>query len=194
MYKDFGNIYKVETADVFYKWFNEVVNTTNGERRGYYLFAEENTDAIEEVTEIAQLKETDNTLVVKINLTNTNKNIGSGIRQILQKNAAKVNRARKQSTARYKVAEGRTINTLYQSLQVYDYKMNGEIKKDNETICRELGINVNADDLKGAVSAMQKAKNKKVYQQRCGKALNRYKAQAEKYIKSALSDNFLSNI
>lgn len=194
MYKDFDNIYKVDTADDFYKWFYEVVNITNSERRGYYLFAEENTDAIEEVTEIAQLKNTDNTLVVKINLTNTNKNIGSGIRQILQKNAAKVDRARKQSTARYKVAEGRTINTLYQSLQVYDYKMNSEIKKDNETICRELGINVNADDLKGAISALQKTRNRKIYQQRCGKALSRYKAQAEKYIKSALSDNFLSNI
>ncbi len=193
MYKDFGNIYKVDTADDFYKWFYEVVNTTNNERRGYYLFAEENTDAIEEVTEIAQLKNTDNTLVVKINLTNTNKNIGSGIRQILQKNAAKVDRARKQSTARYKVAEGRTIRTLYQSLKVYDYKMNSEIKKDNETICRELGINVNADDLKGAISALQKTRNRKIYQQRCGKALSRYKAQAEKYIKSALSDNFLSN-
>ena len=36
--------------------------------------------------------------------------------------------------------------------------------------------------------------NKRIYQQRCGKALGRYKAQAEKYIKSALSDNFLSNV
>ena len=68
MYKDFGNIYKVDTADDFYKWFYEVVNTTNSERRGYYLFTEEKTDAIEEVTEIAQLKNTDNTLVVKIKM------------------------------------------------------------------------------------------------------------------------------
>ena len=72
--------------------------------------------------------------------------------------------------------------------------MNSENKKDNETVCRELGINVNDDDLRDAVSAVQKATNRKIYQQRCGKALNRYKAQAEKYIKSALSDNFLSNI
>ena len=199
MYKDFGNIYKVETADDFYKWFYEVVNTTNKERRGYYLFAEENTDAIEEVTEIAQLKNTDNTLVVKINLTNTNKNIGSGIRQILQKNAAKVDRARKQSTARYKVAEGRTINTLYQSLQVYDYIMNSENKKSKQAICEELGIIVNemqgnVNLLKDGISAKQKANNKQIYQQRCGKAVGRYKAQAEKYIKSALSDNFLLNI
>ncbi len=199
MYKDFGNIYKVETADDFYKWFYEVVNTTNKERRGYYLFAEENTDAIEEVTEIAQLKNTDNTLVVKINLTNTNKNIGSGIRQILQKNAAKVDRARKQSTARYKVVEGRTINTLFQSLQVYDYIMNSENKKSNQAICEELGIIVNemqgnVNLLKDGISAKQKADNKQIYQQRCGKAVKRYTAQAEKYIKSALSDNFLLNI
>jgi len=194
MYEDFGNIYKIETPDDFYKWFYEIVNTKNGEQRGYYLFAEENKKATEEVTEISQLNDTDNSLVVKIDLRNTNSYIGSSIRELLKKNAAKVDRARKQSTARYKVAEGRTINTLYQSLQVYDYKMNSEIKKDNETICRELSINVNADDLKGAISAMQKAKNKKIYQQRCGKALSRYKAQAEKYIKSALSNNFLSKI
>jgi len=194
MYNDFGNIYKVETADDFYKWFYEIVNTKNGERRGYYLFAEENANAIEEVKEIAQLNNTDKSLVVKIDLRNTNSYIGSSIRELLKKNAAKVDRARKQSTARYKVAEGRTINTLYQSLQVYDYKMNIENKKDNETVCRELGINVNNEDLRNAVSAMQKAKNKKIYQQRCGKAISRYKAQAEKYIKSALSYNFLSNI
>ncbi len=200
MYKDFGNIYKVDTADDFYKWFYEVVNTTNGERRGYYLFAEENTDAIEEVTEIAQLKNTDNTLVVKINLTNTNKNIGSGIRQILQKNAAKVDRARKQSTARYKVAEGRTINTLYQSLKVYDFEMDDNNDKKSQAInkCKELGIIVNemqgnVNLLKDGISANQIRQNRKTYQQRCGKALSRYKAQAEKYIKSALSDNFLSN-
>ena len=194
MYKDFGNIYKVETADDFYKWFNEVVNTSNGERRGYYLFAEENEKATEEVTEIAQLNDTNNSLVVKIDLRNTNSYIGRSIRELLKQNAAKVEKARKQSTARYKVAEGRTINTLYQSLQVYDYKMNSKNKKDNETVCRELGINVNNEDLRNAVSAMQKAKNKKIYQQRCGKAISRYKAQAEKYIKSALSNNFLSNI
>ena len=194
MYNDFVKIYKVETADDFYKWFNEVVNTKNSERRGYYLFAEENEKATEEVTEIAQLNDTDNSLVVKIDLRNTNSYIGSSIRELLKKNAAKVDRVRKQSTARYKVAEGRTINTLYQSLQVYDYKMNSENKKDNETVCRELGINVNDDDLRDAVSAVQKATNRKIYQQRCGKALSRYKAQAEKYIKSALSDNFLSKI
>ena len=194
MYNDFVNIYKVETADDFYKWFNEVVNTKNSERRGYYLFAEENEKATEEVTEIAQLNDTDNSLVVKIDLRNTNSYIGSSIRELLKKNAAKVDRARKQSTARYKVAEGRTINTLFQSLQVYDYKMNNANKKDNETICSELGININDEDLRGAISALQKATNRKIYQQRCGKALSRYKAQAEKYIKSALSDNFLSKI
>ena len=83
---------------------------------------------------------------------------------------------------------------MYQSLQVYDYKMNSKNKKDNETVCRELGINVNDDDLRDAVSAMQKAKSKKIHQQRCGKALSRYKSQAKKYINSALSENFLQNL
>ena len=201
MYNDFVKIYKVETADDFYKWFNEVVNTKNSERRGYYLFAEENEKATEEVTEIAQLNDTDNSLVVKIDLRNTNSYIGSSIRELLKKNAAKVDRVRKQSTARYKVAEGRTINTLYQSLKVYDFEMNDYKEKKSQAIskCEELGIIVNEMQgninlLKDGISANQISKNRKTYQQRCAKALGRYKAQAEKYIKSALSDNFLSNI
>ena len=68
IYNDFGNIYKVETADDFYRWFNEVVNVKNTETRGCFLFAEESTNATEVVKDISQLNNTDNTLILKIDL------------------------------------------------------------------------------------------------------------------------------
>ena len=72
IYEDFGNIYDVATANDFYKWFNEVVNFKNKETRGCFLFAEESTNATEVVKDIAQLNNTDNTLILKIDLKNTN--------------------------------------------------------------------------------------------------------------------------
>ena len=57
--------------------------------------------------------------------------------------------------------------------------MNSENKKSNQAICEELGITVNEMQgnvslLKDGISAKQKADNKQIYQQRCGKAVNRF--------------------
>ena len=202
IYEDFGNIYDVVTADDFYKWFNQAVNIENKETRGCFLFAEETTSATQVVKDIAQLNNTENALLLKIDLKNTNAYIAKSIRDVLKQNANKVDRARKQSTARYKIAQKIPINTLYQSLSVYDFKKKNEksgIKIENKDICEQCGIIVenfmgNVDLLKDGATQRERADNLRKYKIRCGKAVNRYEKQADKYIKSALSNNFLSNI
>ena len=72
-------------------------------------------------------------------------------------------------------------------------------KFGNMEICKQCGINVNemrgnTNLLTDGATESERQQNKADYNRRCGKAVNRYEKQAEKYIKSALSDNFLSNI
>ena len=202
IYENFGNLYKYKTTNDFHKWFNEKIN--DKETRGEFLFAEAATRAVEEITDFKQLGDTKNTVTIKIGLENQKKYIIDTVRKILKRHEDKIEKLRSKSTARYKIGNKLPLTTLYKTLRVYDYVKSNKkddkgIKITSEEICTKCGITVNKEqgqlDLTtGGNTETEKKKNKRIYQQRCGKALGRYKAQAEKYIKSALSDNFLSNI
>ena len=199
LYRDFGNIYEY---DDFWKWWNEKVNSE--ESRGEYLFAEAQAERIE-VLKDGKVKEEEDYLIVKVPLSVRNQHLVRSFRMLLNDYEQQVQKVRKKSRAKYKVASKIPSSTFYKTLQVYDYKQaNKEATHVEIAEACNLFVNTEYDyaesrggstiliDLLKYEGKDEKLKQrfKRVYAQRCSKQVAQLLKQADDYIASSATEFF----
>lgn len=199
LYEDFGNVFTYETND-FWSWWSEKVSSA--ETRGEYLFAEPLARRLE-VNDEGQFDETDDCLIVKVPLEVRTNYLTRNFRKLLSDYDERVQAARRKSRARYKVAAKVRNSSLYTTLKVYDYAIDNPNAKHVE-IAEGCGLIINTeyyfilngkgstvDLLKDGVSDVKLQRRfRRVYAQRCSKAVRRHLDEASDYIRGTAEGMF----
>ena len=141
LYADFGNIHE---HDDFWKWWSEKVDdeTYINLGRGERLFAEPQGRSIEVADRVLNTQTVD-TLTVNIPLEIRTAHLVKNFRRFLAEHKEQVQQARRISRARYPISSSVRLNSLYQTLCVFDVEREyGKTKKQYEK-CDLAGVYVN---------------------------------------------------
>ena len=130
VYEDFGDVrYEGDRYLAFSKWWTERVNTN--EQRGVYLFAEPphtaSVSVIHSEDEAVAALNSEDTVLIAVNVTRQRKHIDSRIDRILRKQMGELKRGRqvrnpKLSAARYRLSKAVQAQTLKKTFAVYDIR------------------------------------------------------------------------
>lgn len=199
LYADFGNVFEYETKD-FWKWWSEKVNPE--ESRGEYLFAEPGARQLE-TDDGGGFDETEDCLIIKVPLEVRTTYLVQKFRKLLSEHEEEVRDARLKSRARYKVAAKVRSSSLHTTLKVFDYQRANPGATHVE-IAEGCGLFINTeyyfilngkgssvDLLKdGGTDAELKRRFRRVYSQRCSKAVRRHLDEANDYIRGTSEGSF----
>jgi hypothetical protein len=184
LYTDFGNVHAV-SSDEFWNWWSEKVG--DGLSRGEYLFAEPDARKIQMITKNLTSSLAD-TLVIRIPLEVRTAYLVRSFRKLLAENSQSVKSARKVSRSKYPINSVIRLNSLWQTLKVWDLWVehkNTKIKKYE--LCDLAGIFVNEVVDRATVEMLAKENlptwdTEKEVRRRKTQAFNRYVSAAEDYI------------
>ena len=198
IYRDFGNVYEYE----FWDWWSEKVNSE--ETRGEFLFAEAVAERLEVLTD-TKVKEDEDYLIVKVPLSVRSNHLVKSFRGLLNDYDKQIQKVRKKSTARYKIAGKIKTSTYYMTMKIWDYAQANPTAKKVQ-IAEACGLFINTEyayfESKNATALIvdlskldrltgkAKQKCKRVYEQRCSKQVKQRLDQAERYIASAVTNTF----
>lgn len=134
VYEDFGDTrYEGCRYRAFTDWWRERVNTT--ETRGVYLFAEPphtaSVSVVQHVDEAAAALDSEDTVLIAVNVTRQRKHIDTKIDRILKKHMGELKRGRqvrnpKLSAARYSLSKAVQAQALKKTFAVYDIRTAAE--------------------------------------------------------------------
>lgn len=193
MYADFGNIH---AHDDFWKWWSEKVDSKLWAKatRGEHLFSEPPARQIAPVDRVLNTQSAD-TLTVNIPLEVRTPQLVKQLRRLLAENKKQVLAVRSVSRALYPVHHAVRLNSLYQTLCVWDVWIKHKGKIPKYEMCDLTGVSYKAD-VDGYTLARLKREGiceedawyrevREELNRRKAQAFTRYQKAAEDYIASA---------
>ena len=141
LYADFGNIH---AHDDFWQWWSEKVDSELWAKatRGEHLFAEPPARQIAPIDRVLNTQTTD-TMTVTIPLEVRTPLLVKQLRRLIAENKKQVIAARGVSRAKYPVAASVRLNSLYQTLRVWDVEQEHRSTKKKYEKCDLAGVSVN---------------------------------------------------